>query len=205
MIPDSWVISAEQGKVPERVRGDARNPPFERGRLTEVVVLGNTLGFSEESGDHLLEEAEGLVAPGGLLELEIAPAPGERSRYLARLPPASVARLVRAPTRAVLSRIDREGFRAETPRRASGTSFRRFVVSEVHERWLRMGWEVEETMAVAPLLGPDAVRAAAARSDAKSWARLLDLEEQVGRRPERWPEAASVLLSVRRPALKAHR
>jgi len=202
LVPDAWVASGSPGAVPDRVLGNALRPPFDRDRWAEVVALGNTLGFAGKEADRMLERAEELVTPGGTLLIEVAPASGERSRYLARLPSSSVARLLRAPLRAVLGRLDREGFRAEPARRATMDSFRRFAVTELQDRWQRTGWEVLETVAVAPLLGPDPVRSAAVRADEKAWSRLLDLEEEVGRRPARWEEAAAVLLSVHRPASK---
>jgi SAM-dependent methyltransferase len=202
LIPDAWVASGSSQAVPDRVLGNALRPPLEPGRWAQVVVLGNTLGFAGAEAGGMLERAEELVAPGGTLLIEVAPASGERSRYLARLPPSSVARLLRAPPKAVLGRIDREGFREEPARRSTRASFRRFTAEELQDRWRRAGWEIRETVAVAPVLGPDSVRLAAIRADAKAWPHLLDLEEEVGRRPERWAPAAAVLLSARRPASK---
>jgi SAM-dependent methyltransferase len=196
-IPDSWMASGAPGASPHRVQGDALRPPFHRGQWEEVVALGNPLGFAGKDAGRLLEVAEDLVAPGGLLLLEIAPSSGEHSRYLARLPASSLARLLYAPRQAVLRRLDREGFRSEPARRAPGDSFRRFTVREIHERWGRSGWEALETSAVAPVLGSDPERIAAVRADARAWPRLIELEEEVGRRPERWKGAAAVLLAGR--------
>ena len=146
-------------------------------------MFGNALGFAGREADRLLLQAEELVAPDGVLLVEVAPGPGERSRYLARLPPSAVARLLRSPVRAVLGRLDREGFRTEPPRRASAGPFRRFSAEDLRNRLERAGWEIRETVAVAPALGPDPVRVAAVHDDAKSWPHLLELEEEIGRRP----------------------
>ncbi|MGA8091913.1 MAG: class I SAM-dependent methyltransferase [Thermoplasmata archaeon] len=202
LLPQAWLASGSPDPAPHRVLGDALHSPFERHRWAEVVVLGNTLGFAGNGADRLLDEAEELVAPGGVLVIEIAPAPGERSRYLARLPPSSVTRLLRSPVRAVLGRLDREGFRTEPPRHATPESFRRFTVREVQDRLRYTGWEVTETVAVAPALGADPLTVEAVRADLKAWPHLLNLEEEIGRRPERWVEAAAVLLSARRPSSK---
>lgn len=202
LLPQAWLESGSPDPVPARVLGDALRPPFERHRWAEVVLLGNSLGFAGKAADRLLDEAEELVAPGGVLVVEIAPAPGERSKYLARLPPSSVARLLGAPVRAVLARLDREGFRTEPPRHATPKSFRRFAVRELQDRLQRAGWEIAETVAVAPALGSDPLRVEAVRTDSKAWLHLLNLEEEVGRRAERWVEAAAVLLAARRPSSK---
>jgi hypothetical protein len=171
-----------------------------RGSCGEVVLLGNTLGFAGRDADRLLDESLELVTFGGTVLVEIAPAPGERSQYLARLPPSTMARLFRAPLSAILSRLEREPFRTEPPRHPTPRSFRRFRVDELHARLGSRGWEIRETVAVAPALGPDATRISAVRTDPKAWARLLDLEEEVGHRPERWAGAAAVLVAARRPS-----
>ena len=200
LVPEVWRSQGRTGRAPARILGDALHPPLAPGRFTGVVALGNPLGFAGEQADRLLAITEGLLAPGGLLTLEIAPSPGERSAYLARLPPTALVRLLRAPVRAVLNRLDREGYRPEPARRASEGEFRRFSADELLGRWHRAGWESVETMAVAPALGADPVRTASVRTDELAWERLLNLEEEIGRRPDRWAGAAAVLLCARRPA-----
>jgi len=200
LIPGAWAATGREDPLPDRVLGDATRPPLEPGRWSEVVVLGNTLGFSVSAADQILESMLELVAPGGELVVEIAPSAGERSRYLGRLPPSGVGRLLRSPVRAILARLDREGFEAETLRHDAGDSFRRISSREIHHRFERAGWQVTEEVAVAPSLGPDAIRIAAVRPDAKAWGHLLELEETVGRRPERHEHAAALLVAARRPS-----
>ncbi|MGA8604488.1 MAG: class I SAM-dependent methyltransferase [Thermoplasmata archaeon] len=202
LIPETWAASASVGPVPDRVLGNALCPPLELAQWSEVLAVGNTLGFAGDEAEKMLTQAENLVATGGSIVIEIAPGPGERSSYLARLPPTSVARILRAPVKAVLGRLDREPFRVEPVRRAAGGSFRRFSAIEIHDRWRNAGWELTETVAVAPCLGPDQRRIDAVKADEASWKHLLTLEEEVGRRPERWEQAAAVLLSARRAGSK---
>ena len=200
LVPPTWRLAGATGPIPERIRGNATSPPLAHGSCQEVVLLGNTLGFAGRDADRLLDESLELVAPGGTLLVELAPAPGERSLYLARIPPSSMARLFRTPLTVILDRLDREPFRTEPPRHATPRSFRRFRVEELRVRLESRGWEIRETVAVAPTLGPDPKRISVIRTDPKAWARLLDLEEEVGHRPERWPGAAAVLVAARHPS-----
>jgi len=200
LIPRAWQTASHDRPTPDRILGNAVTPPLARGAWAEVAVLGNTIGFSGRFAAPLLEELQQLVAPGGALLMELAPSAGERSQYLARLPSSALTRLLRAPLAVVLGRLDREPFRPEPPRHETPRAFRRFAVGEIERRLRARGWELRERMAVAPALGPDAERISAVREDPKAWARLLDLEEEVGHRSERWPGAASVLVAARRPS-----
>jgi SAM-dependent methyltransferase len=182
------------------VRGDGSAPPFREGRFSQVVALGNPLGFAGDGSDRLFDSLRALVAPGGTLLLEIVCGPGERSRYLARLPPGAIRRLLAAPVNLVRTRAEREGFRREPsePRRSS--EFRRHDCAEVLELLTSRGFRWTEVLSVAPGLGADAERVAAVRPDPLGWLRLLELEEQIGRAPNRYPAAAALLIAaVRTP------
>jgi hypothetical protein len=181
----------------DRVRGDGAALPFSLSSFGEVALLGNVIGFSGPESERLLEGAERMVRPEGRLMVEIAPGPGERSRYLARLPIGSAVRVLASPPRLVVPRILREGFSTE-PSRHPSDGFARLTVEELTRRWAHGGFEVEEVVAVAPSLGPDALRVEQARMEPKTWDRLLETEETVGRQPERWRHAAAVLLAARR-------
>ncbi len=204
-LPDRWPHTAPALPPPDRVRADALRPPFAAGAFEVVAALGNLVGFAEGDSDQLLERLAELVAPGGTVLLEVAPGPGERSRYLHRLPPSSVARLFRSPPGIVTARVEREGFREEPPRRAEPGGFQRTGAATL-ANWLeRSGFRVTETLAVAPALGPDADRIAATARDPKAWDHLLGVEERIGRSPDRWNAAAAVLLAAVRPVPSADR
>jgi SAM-dependent methyltransferase len=189
---------APAGRPPDRVWADALKPPFLPAGFRTVALLGNTLGFETRSGPELLGATERLVAPGGRLLLEVAPGSGERSRYLTRLPPGAVRRLLAAPVAAVAPRVEREGYVPEPGDDRLG-SFRRWSVEEVVARWERQGWRLLEATAVAPALGPAAERLAEVARSPPAWSRLLELEEALGRSPRRWPAAAAALLAAERP------
>jgi SAM-dependent methyltransferase len=197
-LADHWTGPPIGPAAPDRVRADLVRPPFAPESFGTVAALGNLLGFAEGQSEPLLDRLGALVVPGGTLLLEIAPAPGERSRYLGRLPAGAVARLFRAPTRAIVARVEAEGFAREIARRPKAGRFRRYSAAEI-AAWCQAGhWEVVETVAVAPMLGPDAGRVDALARDPLAWARLLEVEEQVGRRKERWLRAAAVLVAARK-------
>jgi len=187
----------------ERVRGDALRPPFLSSAFGEVALLGNALGFEGGAGEDLLSRAESLVAPRGMLVVEIAPGPGERSEYLRRLPPGAVRRLLAAPTAALLPRVKREGF-LPVPERHEPEEFRRWTAGELFDRWRAAGWSVRETMAVAPALGPSTSRLEEIAVEPRAWERLLDLEERLGRDSGRWPNAAALLLAAERPSVQTN-
>lgn len=206
-VPSRWSVGSSDVPLPSLVQGDAIHPPFRPGTFGEVVALGNPLGFSEDAADAFLDAVLSLVAPGGTLVLETVAGPGERATYLSRLPPGAVRRLLAAPLRAVLPRVEREGFRPEPPARGEdGKGFRRFGPDEVRSRLARAGFETVEVMAVAPCLGFEPSRLDAVRPDPTSWDHLLDLEETIGRRPARQDPAAALLLAaVRLPGGEGRR
>jgi SAM-dependent methyltransferase len=183
--------------TPSLFRADARRPPVRPGAAQLVAVLGNTVGFAGADSMRVVEECAAMVAPGGRLLLETAPGNGERSRYLARLPPGAVRRLLSAPLNLVRGRIEREGFVAEGRAKASA-GFRRVSATELTRTLTRAGFTIREIVAVAPSLGPDAVRIQAVRPEPAAWNRLLEVEEVVGRSPARCATAAALLVAADR-------
>jgi len=183
---------------PALVRGDGTRSPLRPGRFAQVVALGNPLGFAAEGSEALFESLRSLVAAGGTLVLEIVCGPGERSRYLARLPPGAIRRLLAAPVNLVRTRAEREGFRREPREARSGSGFRRHDPAEVLNALAADGFGAAEVLCVAPALGADAERIAAVRPDPSAWLRLLELEEQIGRSPGRHPAAAALLIAATR-------
>ena len=180
-------------------RADLRHLPLRRARFGTVAALGNVLGFAGRDSDRILDGAAGLVAPGGSLLLEAVAGPGERARYLSRLPPGAVRRALVAPIGWVASKVEREGFAPESPRKlATSGAFRRFTSEELATRLEGLGFDVVERIAVAPALGPDPERIAAVRPDPVAWDGLLRLEERLGRSVERLGPAAAFLVAARR-------
>jgi SAM-dependent methyltransferase len=189
-------VVRDGGNAPERVRGDGVRPPFRPQAFQEVAVLGNAIGFAGSEADLLWQRAAELVRPSGRLILEVVAGSGERSAYLARLPPSSLPRLFRSPLRVLLSRVDREGFGAVPARKTEPGRFRRYDPTTLAGDLSQGGWTVEEVMAVAPALGTDPERLEAIERDPTAWTRLLELEEVLGRRVVRVRAGAAVLLSA---------
>jgi SAM-dependent methyltransferase len=182
----------------ELVQGDAVTPPFRPARFHRVAMLGNVLGFAESDAPGLLTRVGSLVTPRGRFLLEFVSGPGERSRYLHRLPTGAIARLFAAPVRAIEPRVRREGFERIRERETGSRRFRRFAPSEVQARLDAAGFVVKEVVAVAPCLGNDASRLNAIRSVPVAWGHLLELEEAIGRDPNRQVGAAAILLAAER-------
>jgi SAM-dependent methyltransferase len=190
-------IAREGRALPELVRADGVHPPFRAASFEEVVVLGNALGFAGADADRLWQAALELVAPDGSLILEVVAGPGGYARYFRRLPASSLGRLLRAPVRALVPRVDREGFAADPPRREDAGEFRRYSPESLTASLAEWGAKVEEVMAVAPLLGSDREGVEGVAADPTAWGHLLELEEIVGRRVEQIRSAAAVLVAAR--------
>lgn len=195
-LPDHWPPDA--GGLPHRVRGNSRRPPFSPRSFETVVLLGHSIGFAGVAAPNLLEAAAGLLSDGGTLVAEFSSGGGERSAYLGRLPPGAVGRLLAAPVEALRPRIDREGFEVPADAEPPGPGFRRFSPQEVSELLRAAGIEPFDTTAVAPLLGADPERTAAAAQNPRGWSHLLELEEEYGRRTVRGARASALLVAGRR-------
>lgn len=180
------------------VRADAAHPPFRSGSVASVAALGNVVGYMPSFGWPSMEPLAPLVAPSGLVLLEIVPGFGERSVYLTRLPPGAVARALRSPTSWVVQRVEKEGFARVLPEGRRDHGFRRLAVDPLLADPPK-GWQLLEAMAVAPALGFDMDRLGAIQRDPASWKKLLRLEEELGRAPDRWPHAAALLLALSAP------
>lgn len=193
-------ISRRPPPAADRIRADGLSPPFRTGAFSWVQLLGNVLGFSGAAGPELLDTTLSMVAPRGRLLLEIAPGPGEASRYLLRLPPTVVRRLLEGKGHGLLSAIAREGFRSTHAEDEPGSGFRRWSVSELLRHLRARHFDPIEIVAIAPLLGADPGRIEAAAASPDAWRSLLQWEEWAGRDPDRWPTAAAVVLVAQRTA-----
>jgi hypothetical protein len=200
-LGERWSTAAGS-PLPHRVRGDALYPPLRPGSFELVVALGNTLGFSGAESNAWLDRALALLRPGGTIVLESVAGPGESSTYLSRLPPGAVGRLFASPPAALRPRLAREGFRPRPDPTRDGHPFRRLGEADLIGALERRGFEVTESIAVAPLLGADRLRVQAIAQDARRWANLLALEEEFGRQEGRRALAAALLVAAERTSSK---
>jgi hypothetical protein len=202
---DTWPLGPDLPVFPGFVRGDGTHPPVRPAAFTQVVALGNPLGFSGEAADQFLTAVLGLLRPGGTVLLETVAGGGERSRYLSRLPPNAVQRLLLAPLPLVRPRLEREGFVPLGDPANDRHGFRRFGAAELIPELARRGFETTEVVAVAPSLGADPERIAAVHAEPAAWARLMDLEEAVGHTPARQRTAAALLVAARKSSMPTSR
>jgi SAM-dependent methyltransferase len=192
-----WSVAANR---PELMIADGRHLPLRASQFSEVVVLGNAVGFAGADAFGVVDAAARLVAPGGRLVVETAPGPGTTSRYLRRLPVGAVRRLLAAPVAAVAPRVDREGYSVSESKDRTRHGFRPVGEAELVDRLRTNGFTVLETVAVAPAMGGLPERLEEIRPDPKAWSRLLELEEQLGRAPKTRADAAALLLAAERPS-----
>jgi SAM-dependent methyltransferase len=197
-IPEHWPREFDR---PDRILADGRAPPFRAGVASEVGLIGNALGFAGPDAMTLLQRSAELVGPGGRILLETAPGPGTSSRYLHRLPPGAVRRLLHAPLGAVAPRVLREGFaRRESPDRTRH-GFRPLSYHALAAALSKEGFAIAEAVAVAPALGAEPDLVEEIRGDPVAWDRLLALEERIGASSlVRDPAAALLVAAVRPPA-----
>jgi SAM-dependent methyltransferase len=200
-VGEHWELGTP---FPDLVRADGLAPPFRASTFSEVALLGNAVGFAGPAALTLLASCASLVAAGGSLVVELAPGTPSESRYLHRLPPGAVVRLLRAPTALVRGRVEREGFRwTEGPDRKRH-GFRPLSEEEVSTALKAAGFDVGEVMAVAPALGGNPELLEVIGADRAAFSRLLDLEESLGRAVSLRQNAAALLLvAVRRSAAGA--
>lgn len=163
-----------------------------------MVALGNIVGFAAGDAERTIGAMADVVRPGGSLIVEVAPATGERSRYLARLPPSAVGRLFESPPSLVQRRVESEGFDAAGPDPSHGDRFRRLSTEATRQILESNGFEVVAARAVAPSLASDEERIAAIARSSRAWSRFLEIEERLGDDPRRWIRAAAVLIDARR-------
>ncbi|HEV2519142.1 MAG TPA: class I SAM-dependent methyltransferase [Thermoplasmata archaeon] len=192
-VRESWGTRTREA-IPALVRGDGARPPLLAGRFSQVVALGNPLGFAGESAPEFLRSTLRLLAPGGTILLEAVAGAGEHSRYLRRLPPSVVGRLLRSPVGMLRPRIVREGFEPARGGALARHGFHRFSEAELRQAFRTEGVEWREALAVAPLLGSEPDRLLGIPHDTPAWTHLLELEEEFGRQPARRKVAASLLV-----------
>jgi SAM-dependent methyltransferase len=190
---------------PEILRADGRSAPFRPRSFSEVVVLGNAIGFAGDDAFPLLDAAAELVGPGGRLIVETAPGPGTVSRYLRRLPSGAMVRLLRAPLAAVAPRATREGYEVFEREDRTRHGFRPVSDADLTERLTSLGFAVRESVAVAPALGGLPERLEDVRADSASWQRLIALEERLGSSAKARLEASALLLAGERDPGSADR
>jgi SAM-dependent methyltransferase len=194
----TWGDDREPKGRPERIEADGVHPPFRPRNFSEVVVLGNAVGFAGEAAEPMVDGLLELVRPGGIVIFETSPGPGTRSRYLRRLPVGAVRRILPSPLRLLSRRIVEEGFDGLPETRAREHGFRRMGPPQMLGRLTRAGFTVRESTAVAAALGSEPERLEALQRDAAAWPRLVEIEEALGHDPDLQRQAAAWLVAAQR-------
>ena len=186
------------------VRGAGEHLPFRNGAFRAVVAYGNILGFAGSEGAQLLSEIARVVRPGGLLLLDVASPVGSTTEFLevgARR--RFLRRILRNPDYYFLSAILGAGPRGHqpyAPARMGYFEFDFYTVEGADEVLRAAGFSPVDRMALGAIGAFRDRLTTIARREPRTWKNLVEIEEQVGRRPGVLETGHGFVLAARRRA-----
>jgi SAM-dependent methyltransferase len=201
MLRETFATLPPQPRPPDLLQGDAAVLPLRSRSVGWLQSLGGVLGFLGGEALRALEEMAEAVRPGGFLLLEV-PTP------LKKVPPEDWLRRwegwqgpsgerFRGPASLISPDHWDTAVRESRPRRIFSPLDFPLVEGWVQET----RWEVRDRLLVAPIFGsrPEILNEAIRHGEAE-WARIIDLEESVGRDPRFRCVGGPFLYLLRRPA-----
>lgn len=169
-----------------RVRGAGERLPFGDGSFRAVVAYGNLLGFAARDGERLLAELARVVRPGGHLILDVASPVGAATEFLTQgAERRLLLRILRDPDFYFLSQVlgaRGRGHQPYAPERWAPWEFDFYTPAAAEALLADAGFRVVDRMAVGAIGAYRDRLATIARRDRRTWATLLSIEEDVGRR-----------------------
>lgn len=152
--------------------------------MDAAVVLGNIVCFAVKDGSRMLGEIARVLRPGGMLVVDFQSPAGAVQDFLwtasnRRLLP----KVLRDPRYYLLDDVLETGFQPYDPRRLSRWEFQFYTPSAALAALARAGFRPLDTLAIAPVAAYQPRVASIAQRDPRTWATLLRVEEEVGRRP----------------------
>ena len=170
-----------------RVRGAGEHLPFRPGAFRAAVVYGNILGFSAGGGDQLLAELARVVAPGGVLILDVSsPVAAITEFFSAAARRRFLLRILRDPEYYLFSvhtNLRDRSHQPYAPERMATWEFDFYTVAGAESALTDAGFRPIDRMAVGAIGAFRDRIAAIAHREGAAWKNLLEIEEVVGRRP----------------------
>ena len=165
-----------------------------------ILALGNIVSFASRDAPVLLSELARVCRPGARVVADF-PSPVGSAQEFFRLASRRrfLGRVLRRPRYYFVDQVLDSGFQPFAPRRLGRWEFRFYTAEQASEELERAGFDVVDTMSVAPIARMDDRVIAVARRDAHTWRSLLRIEERAGRRPGTYESGDGfVVAAVRR-------
>jgi len=170
-----------------RVRAAGEHLPFRDGAFRAAVVYGNILGFSATGGPQLLCEVARVVAPGGVLILDVSSPVAAVTEFLsAGAERGFLRRILRDPENYLFSvhrQLRDRAHQPYAPQRMAFWEFDFYTVDGAESALVTAGFRPIDRMAVGAVAAFRDRLTTIARRERGTWANLVELEEVVGRRP----------------------
>ncbi|MFZ3355139.1 MAG: class I SAM-dependent methyltransferase [Thermoplasmata archaeon] len=158
--------------------------PLRSGTVDTAVALGNIVSFAARDGPLLLKELARVTRRRGRLILDFAsPASAAQEFFLMAASRRVLPRILRRRRFYLIDQVLTTGFQPNAPHRMARWEFQFYTPAEAQRALTRAGFRTMDIMSVAPIAAFQDRIASSARRDARTWKALLEIEEQVGRRP----------------------
>jgi len=168
----------------EWVQAAGEHLPLRSRSMDGVLALGNIVSFASRDAPVLLTELARVCRPGSRIVADF-PSPVGSLQEFFRLASRRrlLGRVLRGPRYYFVDQVLESGFQPFAPRRLGRWEFRFYTAEEAAGELDRAGFDVVDTMSVAPVARMDDRVISAARRDRRTWQSLLGIEERAGRRP----------------------
>jgi ubiquinone/menaquinone biosynthesis C-methylase UbiE len=166
------------------VQGAGEHLPLRSGSVDTTVVFGNIVCMAARDGPRLLKELARVTKRRGRLILDFAsPAAAAQEFFHAAVRRHFLPRILRRRRYYLLDQVLSTGFQPYAPHRMARWEFQFYTPAEAQRALTRAGFRTIDVMSVAPIAAFQDRVAAVARRDRRTWKALLEIEEQVGRKP----------------------
>ncbi len=191
--------TATRGPTVHWIQAMGEQLPLAPQSVDHAVALGNIVCFAYREGDRLVAELSRVVRPGGLLIADFASAAAAVQEFVYVASQRRILpRLLRRPRYYLIDRVLRTGDQPWAPHRYARWAFRFYTVDEAVRLLDHHGFDVVDTLAMAPTAAHQPRAATIAAREPATWRALLRIEEEVGRRPGVFETGNGFAIAARR-------